>query len=75
MVMSQPFIVYGAKHIAQNLRCDPRTVASRIAKLGIEPVCLDVTGTPFYLRDALEKLEAAELEAEPVAAEHEVAVS
>jgi hypothetical protein len=65
----KPFVVYSLKHFGQNLRCDPRTAAARIAKLQIEPFAISVTGEAFFLEDALRRLEAAELEPEVAPAE------
>jgi hypothetical protein len=66
-----PHLIFSAKNIGYRLDLDPRTAASRIAKLQIEPFAVSVTGEAFYLRDTLDKLEAAELE--PQEATQEVA--
>ncbi len=58
-----PHVIFSAKNIAYRLDLDPRTAATRLAKLQLEPFAVSVTGEAFFLEDALHRLEGAELEA------------
>ncbi len=59
--MSKPFIIFKATQIGQRIGSDPRTVLARIERMGLAPIAVDVSGTPYFSPDVVDKLSGIEI--------------